>query len=161
MKLLRRRPIYAWGFAALCVCFAFSYPNLKANWEGMGKLQAQTRINTQQAWELKASFQSTEKQAAIAEQRYRKGCLFVVTNRTKIQTALTAGKPVIDSARNAPLQPGAVVCDVFGTTGKIVPSENGPVVGEIAFTGDSSIVDAAYAKRNRSKSAKLPPQQEQ
>ncbi|MBH8566750.1 hypothetical protein I8748_32140 [Nostoc sp. CENA67] len=159
MKFLRRRPVYAWGFAGLCVCLAFSYPNLKANWEGMSKLQTQTRINTQQAWELKASQQATDKQAAIAEDRYNKGCLFVVTSRSNQQTALTAGEPVMDKARNTPLQPGAIVCDVFGTTGKIVPSENGPVVSEIAFTGDSSVVDAAYAKRNRSKSANLPPRQ--
>lgn len=160
MKFLRRRPAYAWGFAGLCICFAFSYPNLKANWEGMSKLQTQTRINTQQAWELKASQQAADKQAAIAEERYRKGCLFVVTSRSNQQTALTASEPVMDKARNTPLQPGAIVCDVFGTTGKIVPSENGPVVGEIAFTGDSNVVDAAFAKRNRSKSAKVPPQQQ-
>lgn len=159
MKFFRRKPVYAWGFAGLCVCIAFSLPNLQANWEGMNKLQAQTRTNTQQAWELKASQQSVEKQAAIAEQRYEQGCLFVVTNRTKTDTVLTAGEPVLDRARNKPLPPGAVVCDVFGNTGKIVSSDNGPVVGEIAFTGDSSLVDKAFAKRLRSKSAKLPPQQ--
>ncbi|MCC5636283.1 hypothetical protein LC593_10525 [Nostoc sp. CHAB 5844] len=125
----------------------------------MNKLQTQTRINTQQAWQLKASQQAVDKQAAIAEGRYNQGCLFVVTNRTKMQTTLTEGEPVLDRARNKPLPLGALVCDVFGNTGKIIASENGPVVGEIAFTGDSVVVDRAFAKRLRSKSAKLPPQQ--
>jgi hypothetical protein len=158
MKFLRRNPRYAWIFVGLCMCFAISYPNIKANWEGMSQLQAATRENTQKAWKLKASEQAADEQAKIAEQRYKDGCLVIVsTKNPNNYTTLTEGEPVYDRTRNVPLPVGTKVCDRYGNTGKIVEGQDGtPVVGELAFTGNSEVI-ALVGRKSRARYS--PPQQ--
>ncbi|NEQ27820.1 MAG: hypothetical protein F6K28_54250, partial [Microcoleus sp. SIO2G3] len=58
-------------------------------------------------------------------------------------TSLSEGQPVIDRVRQTPLPAGTIVCDANGNTARIVPGVNRQVVGELAFTGNQKIVQAA------------------
>jgi hypothetical protein len=137
-------------FCGLCLCFAFSYPNLKANMTAMGEVQKLAQDNSTKQMRLMATQQSIESQAEIADSRYKSGCIMVVaSNSPDSLTALEDGRPVMDATRNRPLSAGAVVCDGFGNTGVIVKVGNKPVVGEMAFTGNQELVDAAKRRANK------------
>ena len=75
--------------------------------------------------------------------------MVVAFNSPDSLTALEDGRPVMDAARNRPLSAGAVVCDGFGNTGVIVKVDNKPVVGEMAFTGNQNLIDAAKKRVNK------------
>lgn len=150
MKWIERNPMNAAYFFGFCVCLAIASPNIKANMAAMGEVQKLTQDNnTKQMW-LMASQQSIESQAEIADSRYKSGCIMVVaSNSPDSLTALEEGKPVLDAARKRPLPSGAVVCDGFGNTGVIVKTRKTPVVGEMAFTGNQELVDAAKKRANK------------
>jgi hypothetical protein len=116
----------------------------------MGEVQKLTQDNNTRQMRLMATQQSIESQAAIADSRYRSGCIMVVASNSPDKlTALEEGKPVIDAARQRPLSPGAVVCDGFGNTGVIIRKDGSPVVGEMAFTGNESLISSAKKKANK------------
>ena len=75
--------------------------------------------------------------------------MVVASNSPDSLTALEEGKPVLDAARKRPLPSGAVVCDGFGNTGVIVKIDKTPVVGEMAFSGNQELVDAAKKRANK------------
>lgn len=150
MKWLNRNPMTSVWFCGLCVCFAFSSPNIKANMIAMGEAQKLAQDNSTKEMRLMATQQSIESQAEIADSRYKSGCIMVVAfNSPNTLTALEDGRPVMDAARNRPLSAGAVVCDGFGNTGVIVKVGNKPVVGEMAFTGNQNLIDAAKKRVNK------------
>jgi hypothetical protein len=151
MKWIKRNPINAAYFFGFCVCLAIAYPNIKANMAAMGEVQKLTQDNNTKQMRLMATQQFVESQGEIADSRYKFGCIMVVAfNSPDKLTALEEGKPVIDAARQRPLSPGAVVCDGFGSTGLIVRAKDGkPVVGEMAFTGNDSLISSAKKKANK------------
>ncbi len=150
MRWLNRNPMTSAWFLGLCVCFAFSYPNLKANMTAMGEVQKLAQDNSTRQMRLMAAQQLIESQAPIADSRYRSGCVMVVaSNSPDSLTALEEGKPVMDAARKRPLSAGAVVCDGYGNTGVIVKMGKTPVVAEMAFTGNQKLIDAAKKRANK------------
>ena len=151
MNWLNRHRSATYWFFGLSICFAISYPNIRANMSAVAELQRTTQENSAKEWQLLASQQSLQSRSEIAEQRYQAGCIMVVaTNSPDQLTALEEGQPIIDAARNRPLSPGAVVCDGFGNTGVIVSNEAGePVVGKMAFTGNATLIEAAKNRVNK------------
>jgi hypothetical protein len=148
MKYLQRNPMTAVFFFGLCMCFALSSGNLKNQWGAIASLQQKSQENTSASWNLTLSQQQIEASAKIAEARYNKGCKLVVSKKSPGQfTTLTEGKAILDRARNAPLPVGTVVCDAYGNTARIVAGE---VVGEIAFTGNQTVIDKVV-KRSKAK----------
>jgi len=64
-------------------------------------------------------------------------------------TSLSEGQPVLDRVRKTPLPKGTIVCDANGNTARIVLGINKkPVVGEVAFTGDRTVVETARKRHN-------------
>ena len=150
MKWLNCNPMTSVWFLGLCVCFVFSYSNLKANMTAMGEVQKLAQENSARQMRLMATQQFVESQGEIADSRYKSGCIMVVaSNSPDSLTALEEGKPVLDAARKRPLPSGAVVCDGFGNTGVIVKIDKTPVVGEMAFSGNQELVDAAKKRANK------------
>lgn len=161
MKRLNRNPEIALFFTGLCVCLAFSANNLKANWNAIASVQSSVRESSAAQMRLQASQQAAQAQAEIAEERYKKGCLFVVAmNSPGDYTSLSESEPVIDRIRKKPLPKGTLVCDANGNTAILeTNAEDVPVVAELAFTGSREIIDAARA-RNKSKARYAQPNQE-
>lgn len=144
MRYLERNPMVAVFFFGLCVCVALSSGNIKNQWASINSLQQKAQENTSQQWNLTLSEQQAQAKAKVAEDRYKKGCRLVVSQKRPDKlTTLTEGKPVFDRARNARLPVGTVVCDAYGNTARIVEGE---VVGEIAFTGNQQVIDLALRK---------------
>lgn len=129
--------------------------------QGMSEMKVQgeqaKQIRAQQQADqarLTLSEDARKQKDAIAKQRYKDGCLVVVSSQDKSKlTAITEGQPVIDSARKAPLSAGNIVCDQNGLTGEIVPSgvdakgrSLPPVVANTAFTSDRQVVAQAMAR---------------
>jgi len=157
MKYLERNPMTAVFFFGTCVCLAVSSGNIKANLSTVSQLQQTVRENSAQEWRLRASQQSAQNQALIAKQRYEEGCVMVVAMKDpKSFTSLEAGKPVIDRVRKTPLPVGSMVCDANGNTAKIVQGKDKPVVGDIAFTGNRTVIEQA---RKRAKARYTLPNQ--
>jgi hypothetical protein len=106
--------------------------------------------NSAREMEMRATQEALAIQAKIADERYGLGCIMVVASNSPDKlTALEEGRPVMDAARNRPLSAGAVVCDGFGNTGIIVKVNSKPVVGEMAFTGNQKVIDAAKKRANK------------
>ena len=150
MRWLDRNPVTAGYFLGICVCLAIASPNIKANMTAMGEVQKLAQENSTSQMRLMATQQFVESQAEIADSRYKTGCIMVVAfNSPDSLTALEEGKPVLDAARKRPLPSGAVVCDGFGNTGVIVKMDKTPVVGEMAFTGNETLINAAKKRANK------------
>jgi hypothetical protein len=150
MKWVERNPVNAIYFFGFCVCLAIASPNIKANMAAMGEVQKLTQNNNTKQMRLMATQQSIESQGEIADSRYRFGCIMVVaSNSPDSLTSLEEGKQVMDAARKRPLSAGAVVCDGFGNTGVIVEIDKTPVVGEMAFTGNETLINAAKKRANK------------
>lgn len=132
------------------------------NWLGGGfsglsemKIQGdQTRIirssQQQEQARLTLAQDAVKQKDTIARERYKNGCVMVVSSRDRTQfTAITEGLPVIDASRNVPLSVGNIVCDGNGLTGEIVVNvldKLTPVVSNTAFTSDRAIVAAAMKR---------------
>ena len=131
-------------FTGICICLALSSGNIKSNLGTVAQVQESVRENSKQEWQLRASQQAAQAQAEIAEERYRNGCVMVVAmSDPKSFTTLSEGQPVIDRVRRKPLPSGTIVCDANGNTAKIVLGVDRLVVGEIAFTGNQEVIQAA------------------
>ncbi|MFB8788638.1 MAG: hypothetical protein U7123_07245 [Potamolinea sp.] len=116
-----------------------------------------TQQNSVQEMKLRASQQTSEAQAEIANKRYENGCVMVVAIKNpKDYTSLSEGQPVLDRVQKTPLPAGTVVCDANGNTGKIVTVKGQPVVGEMSFTGNKTLV--VQARKNFTAKYSLPNQ---
>jgi hypothetical protein len=135
--------------------------------KGITQLQAQGEENRalrtsqqQETTRLQLSQDLAKQKDPIARQRYQNGCLMVVSSKDRSQlTAITEGKPVMDSARNVPLSVGNIVCDSNGLTGEIITGSDSktPIVGNTAFTSDRALV-AQAVKRYRGTRYTMPKQ---
>lgn len=135
--------------------------------KGITQLQAQGEQNRalrglqqQETTRLQLSQDLAKQKDTIARQRYQNGCLMVVSSNDRSQlTAITEGKPVMDSARNVPLSVGNIVCDSNGLTGEIITGDEAktPIVGNTAFTSDRALV-AQAVKRYRGTRYTMPKQ---
>lgn len=139
-------------FAALTLgSFALNQGAFRSNLAAMTRAQEATQANIAKEMLLQVSQQQAQAQAQIAAERYGSGCVLVVAKHApNTYVSLGEGEPVIDRERNAPLPAGTIVCDAHGNTGKIVKDASGaPVVGEMAFTGDRSVIDQRTAQASQ------------
>ena len=94
--------------------------------------------------ELKLSQQEAMQKAEVAAQRYRDGCIPVVSSDQTQYVTLVKNKPVVDNASKVPLPAGSVVCDAHGNTAMLVDDDQVPdtaaVAQAFAFTGNKAIV---------------------
>lgn len=143
-KLKRNKVSVLFGVGVLG-CFFFNSAEIQKNMAATGKARELTQVNVAKDMELRVSQQQIQMQAEIGNERYQTGCVLVVSKEDPTTfTSLSEGQPVIDSKRQTPLPAGTVVCDANGNTGKIIPGSDGtPVVGEMAFTGNREVVEAA------------------
>jgi len=146
-KIKRNKVSAAFGIAILG-CFALNSREIQKNMMVVGKVRELAQVNAAQDMQLRVSQQQAQMQAEIANERYQNGCLIVVTTfDPTLLASLAEGQPVLDGASTTPLPLGTIVCDAHGNTAKIIPGINGtPVAGEIAFTGNRQIVEAARNK---------------
>lgn len=144
-RTIKRNPIPTAFGIGIVASLLISQGNIRENAKTLGEVREMAQANTAKEMRLRASQQASEGQAEIAEQRYQKGCLAVVAQSDPSAfTSLTEGQPVLDRVRKVPLPLGTLICDAYGNTGKIIPDSQGnPVVGELAFTGNSDLVRLA------------------
>lgn len=144
LKIIKRNPISTAFVIGIISCFALSSSNIQQNMESINQVRDISQQNIKSEMKLRASQQTTEAQAEIANDRYNNGCVMVVAMKDpKSYTSLSENQPVLDRVRKTPLPPGTIVCDANGNTGKIVLIDGQPVVGEMAFTGNKNLVTHA------------------
>lgn len=144
LKTIKRNPISTAFVCGIIGCFALSSGNIQQNMESINQVRDIAQQNTTTEMKLRASQQSAEAQAEIANNRYQSGCVMVVAMKDpKSYTSLSEGQPVLDRVRKTPLPAGTIICDANGNTGKIVLVQGKPVVGEMAFTGNKNLVTSA------------------
>jgi hypothetical protein len=83
--------------------------------------------------------------AKLAESRYQQGLVFVSDpNNPSVLTTISEGKAVgqAGSTTGATVPDGTIVGDINGNTGVI----RGGVATDVAFTGNTAIVQAAYQR---------------
>jgi hypothetical protein len=113
-------------------------------------VQEISRTKTEKEKQIEISEQLLAKQEAIASSRFKKGCIMVVAQTAPDKfTGLTEGFPVIDTVRKTPLAANNIVCDANGGTAVLVKSGKTAVVGEVFFTGDRALIEAAKKRANR------------
>lgn len=144
-KWIQRNPTSSLILGGLAVSLIFSSGNLRQNAQSIADVRHTVQSNTAMQMQLQASEQANQQRAQIAEARYQQGCILVVALHDPSSfTTISEGQPVIDQARGVPFPIGTIVCDSFGNTGKIIAASDGtPVVGEVAFTGNRAVIDAA------------------
>lgn len=159
LKKIKRHPVSAAFGVGIIGCLALSSGNIQKNMDSFAAVRDVAQKNNQADMMLHTNQEAAEAQAEIAKQRYQSGCVMVVSmQHPDSYTSLTEGQPVLDRVRKTPLPAGTVVCDANGNTARTVPGMNKiPVVGELAFTGDRQIVEAARKRHNHHYS--LPNQQ--
>lgn len=128
------------------VALALSHKDISRNMQSIAQSKEAIAINNQKQSALEVQFQFEQEQAKIAEARYSKGCLPVVTNDARRKyVSIQEGSVIRDRLTEKPLPTNTVVCDAQGNTAVI--QEDG-TVGAIAFTGDRDFV-AKRLKRFR------------
>lgn len=95
--------------------------------------------------ELRLSQQEAEQKAAIAIQRYEKGCIPVVSDDQARYVTLIENRPVIDTSSRVSLPAGSLVCDAHGNTAELVDDDGDattPAIAQsFAFTGRKEVID--------------------
>ena len=150
LKKLKRNPVSTAFGVGILGCLMMSSGNISKNISTLALVRDEAQKNNATDMMLHASQEATEARAEIAKQRYHSGCVMVVSmQHPDHYTSLSEGQPVLDRIRKTPLPVGTVVCDANGNTARIVKVDSKPVVGEIAFTGDRTVVEAARKRHNR------------
>jgi len=151
----------AFGCGVGAIMLATSIPDMKANADRFAGVKQRFTEQSTQSAQLAADNQAAKLRADIASNRYKAGCLMVVSGADPtLYASIVDGMPVLDYATKAPIALNTVVCDQHGNTGVInrtatVTGFDGvvPVVGDIAFTGDRDVVNAAIVKWDAKPSA--------
>ncbi len=158
VKKIKRNPVSAAFGVGILACLAISNGNIQQNMRSLSAVREEAQRNNASDMMLHASQEAAQQQAEIAKSRYKAGCVMVVAMKDpNYYTSLTEGQPVLDRIRHTPLPAGTIVCDANGNTAKIVKVNGQPVVGELAYTGDQSVVEAAR-KRHTNHKYSLPDQ---
>jgi hypothetical protein len=133
----------AFGLALLATA-APNVGNLGNFTTAVNQARTEAKRIGQDMTELQLSQQEAEQKNAVAVERYRSGCLPVVTPDQSQYVSLQLNSPVIDSASGQPIPVGSVVCDANGNTGVIVDDDQDDttpgVTQKLAFTGDKAII---------------------
>lgn len=128
-------------FGSLVVgSLALGHKDIQRNMQSMSIAREVININQNRQRLLDEQFQREQQASKIAESRYKSGCVMVVAANSPWNLAtLVEGEPVLDRTTKKFLPLGTVVCDGIGNTGVLVQSSDGPVVGEMAFTGNREL----------------------
>lgn len=127
--------------------------NVTSTFNSLGNAREMMQTATANNNELRAKEQAAKNQAAIAEERYKNGCLILLYKRQLV--AIAQGKPVYDPTTKQPLPKGTVVCDGYGTTAILEPRDfdgDGkfqPVIASEAFTGNSLLIKQSLETNRR------------
>lgn len=136
-------PILIFGVASIATIATFplmvsAYQQRQARVERVTQLQ----INLEQA-QLEQELASERK--SLAEQRYKDGCLFIMSNDS-VYVSLSADQVISDRFTRMPLPDETTVCDYLGNTAVTVDGR--PT--NFAFTGDSELVSESLDLANKS-----------
>ncbi|PHJ60243.1 hypothetical protein VF14_11600 [Nostoc linckia z18] len=127
--------------------------NVNSTFNSLGNAREMMQTATARNYQLRATQQAAKNQAAIADERYKNGCLVLLYKGQLV--ALAQGRPVYDPITKQPLPKGTVVCDGYGTTAILEPRDfdgDGkfqPVITLEAFTGNSQLIKEALEKNRR------------
>lgn len=127
--------------------------NVTSTFNSLGNAKEMMQIATAKNNELRAKGQAAKNQAAIADERYKSGCLILLYKGQLV--AIAQGKPAYDTVTKQPLPKGTVVCNGYGTTGILEPRDfdgDGkfqPVIASEAFTGDRLLIKQSLETNRR------------
>ena len=143
-------------FGTVCVVgLIVSRDDIANNIAMTNRVKAEVSASNDRLSRLERQRADEEREAKIAEQRYKK-CLPVVgkvrRNGRHYFVGLKKNQLITDRISGAPLVKGTVVCDGFGVTG--VLNEEGRV-SAVAFTGNRNLV-AMRTKRFRRQQCSMP-----
>jgi hypothetical protein len=141
-------------FGALIIgSLAIQQKDIGANFAAMDRLKGQVRENSTSQLELEEMEENAKAQAAIANERLKRGCTPVVDAKSITKdkqgrkvfnlASLIPGQPVNDRNGVTKLVPGTCVVDALGNTGMINKEWK---VDAIAVGGDSKLVDLNIRK---------------
>jgi hypothetical protein len=139
--------------AGTSVSLLFGSGNVTSTFNSLGNAREMMQTATAKNNELRATQQAAKNQAAIADERYKNGCLILLYKGQLV--AIAQGKPVYDPTTKQPLSKGTVVCDGYGTTAILEPRDfdgDGkfqPVVASEAFTGNSQLIKQSLENNRR------------
>lgn len=150
-KIFKRNPELFIIGGLLGFSLLMGMDSIKSNLQQVATIRAQVQSDSKIQMGLQASQQDAEAKAAIAEARYKAGCVVVVAgNDPRFHTSITEGAPVLDAIRKTALPPNTLVCDSDGNTAKLVPGiyqgSRTAVAWELAFTGSRAVINAAIAQ---------------
>lgn len=132
IEQIKQRPIPFAAGALLLTQALISAPGTVAVMERNQALRNANQLEREQQQRLKMEAQLQVERAAIAEQRYAKGCLFIVGLDNEQPMNISDGMTIVNRGdKTTPIADGAYVCDRWGMTGVV---RNG-VVTDTAFTG--------------------------
>ncbi|MBD2509531.1 hypothetical protein H6G91_19920 [Nostoc muscorum FACHB-395] len=146
-------PITVLLTAGTSVSLLFGSGNVTNTFNSLGNAREMMQTATAKNNELRATQQAAKNQAAIADERYRSGCLILLYKGQLV--AIAQGKPAYDPVTKQPLPKGTVVCDGYGTTAILEPRDfdgDGkfqPVVASEAFTGNSQLIKQSLETNRR------------
>ncbi|MBW4677693.1 MAG: hypothetical protein KME52_27945 [Desmonostoc geniculatum HA4340-LM1] len=129
------------------ISLAFSSGDISRNMQSISSIKSQIADQSERQTKLEQQYQFEEEQSKIADARYEKGCLPVVSGSyPNIRyVSIFKGQSLTDRHTGKALPSGTVICDGQGNTGAI---EGSGTVGAIAFTGNRDMV-AKRLKRFR------------
>jgi hypothetical protein len=139
--------------AGTSVSLLFGSGNVTSTFSSLGNAREMMQTATAKNNELRATQQAAKNQAAIADERYRSGCLILLYKGQLV--AIAQGKPAYDPVTKQPLPKGTVVCDGYGTTAILEPRDfdgDGkfqPVVASEAFTGNNQLIKQSLENNRR------------
>lgn len=127
--------------ALLLASLVYGHKDVQRNMQSMSIARETIASNESKQRLLDEQFQREQQAAHIAEQRYKSGCVMVVSaNSPRNLATLVKGEPILDRTTKKPLPLNTVVCDGIGNTGVIEQNSKGLlVVGQIAFTGNREL----------------------
>ncbi|MBD2168617.1 hypothetical protein H6G04_30010 [Calothrix membranacea FACHB-236] len=153
LKKLRKDPVSLVLLAVIGGSLFLSQGNVSETMTSLGDAKKMMVASTAKNNEMLAGQQSDKNQSAIAEQRYKDGCLILLYKGQ--MAAIAQGRPVYDPLTKFPLPKGTQVCDGYGTTARLEPRDfdgDGvfiPVITQEAFTGNKEVIDNALTNNKR------------
>jgi hypothetical protein len=118
----------------------FGHKDIQKNMQSMSIAREVINTNQNRQRLLDEQFKREQQASKIAESRYKSGCVMVVAaNSPRNLATLVENEPVLDRTTKKSLPLNTVVCDGIGNTGVLVQSPDGPVVGEMTFTGNREL----------------------
>ena len=140
----RRNRNKLWIAGAIALITYIGAPGLLRNSAVIQARMGAEAENVKKTELLKISEKQLGKQAAIADQRLQRGCLFPVVAGKEDQgrlSSISEGTPVTNPDTGLPFPDGVTICDPYGSTGVI---RNGGI-SDITTTQNTELIRHAMA----------------